>query len=959
MASNNIVKEFDWRTRHGAMNTDSYYYNTDGSGWIPRRRYGQGAKDCWAFSVLYSVEAMVNLYFNRQINDELSVQNILSCIGGNFTYGQGYLSYEALTFAETHGIINDSCFIYESWHLPSCDHQCPNPTERVFISGHSNSITGEDNIKEQLVTKGVIVASVKKWGHAMSMVGFGVVKAGDPILYGNIHGNTDHDIYVESDSPDIGKPYYIFKQSYARYGYDNIPFCNVIVNANNTMYLWRCFSIDTPITSILYNDNDILCIDYDGDGYYNWGIGPKPLTCPNCSDSIDSDDSSPLMGPYNEKYESIILCDNYVYSQTPEYITQDTYWGSQKIIDHDIYVENGTTLTIRNTIYMGASTRIIIKPGGRLILGYNAKLTGLCDNMWQGIEVWGDSNADQQLHHGTYYQGYLEMKNGATIENAVCAVELWHPNYWGTTGGIIHATDAIFRNNAKAVHALNYVDHNLNGNEIAYNSQFTKCSFIIDEDYLGTETFFKHVDLANVNSVYFSGCDFSVEPKADGVSPSCMGIGAYGAGFLVKSYCEEPNMHPSCPENDMVKCTFEGFNNGILSINENSQARSFTVRDASFIKNNRGVFIQNTGYATIVRSDFQIGGNSSCGYGIYADGVTGFRIEENSFSPSQGVQCPTYGIGIFNSQGVNDVYLNTFDGLTCANVAYGVNHIADVSGRPPATIPGLTYSCNDNTGNGIDFCVLKDNGSGGIASPQGSATVPAGNTFSGSNYHFYNGGDYEVKYFCKLTGANEIPDPTKMQYVDSDTITCSNDCASHYGNGGVVRSTEEKAALAAIYQSSSDAHERMTAAGDIIRSCLNEDAIDAAVLRQWLGNMHELASDRMAVASYIQEGDFTTALSLAGSLPSTYNLQGDDLSDHNDYMTLLGLYQTLHNSNRTVHEMTSSETDMVKDMAENGLGASQQMARAILMTINDRYIEPYICPDMPRNPDRGTTSGNA
>ena len=626
---------------------------------------------------------------------------------------------------------------------------------------------------------------------------------------------------------------------------------------------------------------------------------------------------------------------------------------------HDIYVENGTTLTIRNTIYMGASTRIIIKPGGRLILGYNAKLTGLCDNMWQGIEVWGDSNADQQLHHGTYYQGYLEMKNGATIENAVCAVELWHPDYWSTTGGIIHATDAIFRNNAKAVHALNYVDHNLNGNEIAYNSQFTKCSFIIDEDYLGTETFFKHVDLANVNSVYFSGCDFSVEPKADGVSPSCMGIGAYGAGFLVKSYCEEPNMHPSCPENDMVKCTFEGFNNGILSINENSQARSFTVRDASFIKNNRGVFIQNTGYATIVRSDFQIGGNSSCGYGIYADGVTGFRIEENSFSPSQGVQCPTYGIGIFNSQGVNDVYLNTFDGLTCANVAYGVNHIADVSGRPPATITGLTYSCNDNTGNGIDFCVLKDNGTGGIASPQGSATVPAGNTFSGSNYHFYNGGDYEVKYFCKLTGANEIPDPTKMQYVDSDTITYSNDCASHYGNGGVVRSTEEKAALAAIYQSSSDAHKRMTAAGDIIRSCLNEDATDASELRQWLGNMHELASDRMTVASYIQEGDFTTALSLAGSLPSTYNLQGDDLSDHNDYMTLLGLYQTLHNSNRTIYDLTSSETDMVKDMAENGLGASQQMARAILMTINDRYIEPYICPDMPRNPDRGTTSGNA
>ena len=49
-ASNNIVKEFDWRTRHGSQNSDSYYYNSDGSGWIPRRRYGQRAAECWAFT---------------------------------------------------------------------------------------------------------------------------------------------------------------------------------------------------------------------------------------------------------------------------------------------------------------------------------------------------------------------------------------------------------------------------------------------------------------------------------------------------------------------------------------------------------------------------------------------------------------------------------------------------------------------------------------------------------------------------------------------------------------------------------------------------------------------------------------------------------------------------------------------------------------------------------------------
>ena len=956
MASDNIVKEFDWRTRHGSMNTDSYYYNPDGSGWIPKRRYGQGASDCWAFSALYSVEAMVNLYFNRQINDELSVQNILSCVEG-FTYGNGYYSSSALSFAETDGIINDSCFRYESWHLPSCDHQCSNPTERVYISGHSSSITGEDNVKENLIKKGTLVASVRKWGHAMCMVGFGVVKAGDRILFGDNNTITGHDLLVEQDSPDIGKPYYIFKQSYATYGYDQTPFCNIILDANNSTYFWRCYSINTPITSLLYNTSDINCVDNDGDGYYNWGIGSKPINCPTCSDSIDSDDSSPLIGPYNNKYESIILCGKYVYSQTPEYITQETYWGSKKIIDHDIYIENGATLTIRNTINMGESTKIVVKPGGRLILGYNANLTNLCDNMWQGIEVWGNSSEDQDPINGVYKQGYLEMKNGATIENAVCAVELWHPGYSNSTGGIIHARDAVFRNNAKAVHAINYIDHSANGSELSYNSSFTKCSFVIDNNYLGTETFYKHVDLDRIKGLVFRGCDFSVATNANGVSNYCMGIGAYSAGFHLEPYCEDP-LHDPCPENQKRHNTFANFCYGVLSVNDGGTARTFSVKYSDFSNNNMGIYAMNTGYATILNNEFGVGKGYSCCYGVYAEGITGFCIEENTFAPSQYAFGETYGIGVFNSRGVNDVYLNSFDGLTCGNVAYGINHTADLSGRPPATIQGLTYSCNDNTGNDVDFYVLKDNGAGGIASPQGSATKPAGNTLGGSQFHFYNDGEFDITYHYNINGTNETPSSSKLYHVNTSGTTNANSCASHYSNGGVVRSSAEKAALAIAYQDADNIHDRNMAAGDIVRSSLNEDVTDAAELRLWLGNMHDIASDRMAIASFIQTGDFTNAMALANTLPNKYDLQGDDLSDHNDYTMLLYLYQTLYNSNRTVHDMTTTELETVKNMAENGIGTSQQLAKAILMEINDRSGETVICPDMPRVPERGNSSNN-
>ena len=363
-ASDNIVKEFDWRTRHGSQNSGTYYYNQDGSGWIPKWRYGQHVDhpDCWAFSVLYSAESMVNLYFNQQLNDELSVQDILSCSNGVSPYGNGGYPNVALDYLTNTGVVNQSCFDYITWQdIVPCEDKCTTPIETVKIGGKSTAFCGEINVKTNLITKGPIVTELWPWYHAMSMVGFGVVKVGDPILYGNFNAGTDHDFVVEEDSPDIGKPYYIFKQSYATYGYDESHFCKIIINANNSAYM-KCYSIDTPITSMLYNNSDIDCADNDGDGYYNWGIGPKPATCPNCPDAEDCDDSTPLIGPYDEKYECRILCENYAYSSTPEYITGQTLWGSETYIDHDVIVENGGVLTIENTVFMGEYTKIISSP---------------------------------------------------------------------------------------------------------------------------------------------------------------------------------------------------------------------------------------------------------------------------------------------------------------------------------------------------------------------------------------------------------------------------------------------------------------------------------------------------------------------------------------------------------------------------------------------------------------------
>lgn len=622
----------------------------------------------------------------------------------------------------------------------------------------------------------------------------------------------------------------------------------------------------------------------------------------------------------------------------------DLTWQNDRIMMSNLIIESGSKLTLEDCwLHMPSDARIIIKPGGKLIVD-GASITNKCNNMWQGIEVWGDRNQHQNLVNGGYYQGYLELKNGATIENAVCAVQLWHPNYVSTTGGIVHATDAVFKNNATSVIALNYTNYNpYNGREMSNQSFFKNCDFVVDDDYFGDDTFYYHVELSDVNGIKFEGCDFSVLPNVSGASSNSAGIAAYNAGFGVMSFCENQNVSP-CPENSLKRSTFTGFHNGIYSFNEGNTARTFSVRDAVFTNNHRGIYMMNIGYATIIGNEFNIGCNSDCGYGVYADGVSGFCIEENVFRPVSGTDCTTYGVGVFNSASANDVYRNTFENLTCGNISYGMNYFTNTGVF--SIIQGLTYTCNENSNNDIDFYILKDNGTGGVPK-QGSSTTPAGNIFSGSLYHFYNDGDNNVNYFYNTGAPQEIPDANKIYNANAYPVRNANDCTSHYGSGGVIKSPKEKSALAEIYKTSEDAHERYMAAGDIVRSDLNDSVANPEELRLWLGNMNEIAADRMIVASYIQEGDFKNAFALANTLPSKYGLKGNALSDHNDYMTLLNIYQSLYNSNRTVREMTADEITVVKDIAENGIGISRFMARGIMIEIGDRYQEPYICPDMP------------
>ena len=926
--TSNYVDEFDWRNRHG-------------QNWLTPSKQQQ-CNHCWVFCPISVAESSVNLYYNQHIDYDLSEQHVASCSGGNGGNCDGGFINDALLFLVYQGVVKDNCFPYLGLDPPyaPCGDVCSNPEEIVSFNSSSSVSKTVDQIKKAVIENGPICSKISSLWHYMSIVGFKSLKTGDVIYDGS--DTIMHNMTIQPNSQLIGQTCWLFKNSWGS-GWGNNGSAYVFTALNNMSELYK---LNTPQSQV-YDNGDIICEDNDGDGYYNWGIGPKPATCPNCPDERDCDDSLPTLGPYGADYDCINYCD-LPGDTTTIRITGIETWNTGGFIRGNIEVDANAILTIASNVYMDNQKKIIVHTGGKLIVD-GGKLTCACnEDMWQGIEVWGDSTKNQYTINGVCEQGRLILKNGAVIENAVCAVELWHPNDTLTTGGIVLADSTVFRNNAKAVHALYYTNHKpLTQSETNYNSSFTNCTFVIDNDYLATETFYQHVDYDNIKGISFNGCNFSVSENAQGISPSNCGITAYNAGFSVSAYCTDESTYNNeipCPEEYLNRSSFTGFHDAIHSVHDGATARSFSVTDALFQNNDRGIYALNTGFATILRNHFTIGNKADCCYGVYADEVTGFCIEENVFNGGP-VRREKYGIGVFNCEGGNDIYLNEFNNLDCGNLAVGQNVSNMITCTPGALVAGLIYNCNQNSDNHIDFCVLKDDGNGGIYPFQGMSTKPAGNTFSGNIYHFYNDSDCTVYYYYYIGNSNQTPSSSLLYGVQTRSSNSENACMSHYGQ--VPKSQSEKEELEMIYYSASDWHDRYLAAGDIVRSDLHDTVSNPEELRTWLGNMNDISAKRMAIASYIQEGDFDNAFALADELPSRFELEGEELENHSNYMLLLNLYKTLRDTHRTITQMTNSERDMVENINKNGKGFSKSMAKAILERFSIIPNTVYTCPVLP------------
>jgi hypothetical protein len=443
--------------------------------------------------------------------------------------------------------------------------------------------------------------------------------------------------------------------------------------------------------------------------------------------------------------------------ETQFIVDENLTFNTKKNVHQNIIINPEKTLTINNDMTFADNASITVKKGASLIID-GCKLTSRC-GFWQGIVVEGDPNELQST------QGYVELKNGAIIENAVTGIS--SPN-----GGVVKVDNSTFHNCITGIEILNYPDH-INYGEIILNTFTTDDSWI--DDYYDPLQFIK---LSNVHAVKIWGNTFqNLRPVEDSdYLGRGIGIRCRDANCTVYSYSSQQTN------------VFSGLRYGIHATST-IVTNNLMIDDAEFENNLRGIYLSCMDLARVNRNTFTVPTASKdydcidtiCyghSYGLTLDHCSDYEVEENHFNSEESM-LNNIGLIVSNSgTEPNLIYKNYFNELRFGAIAQYNNRAYEETGH---AFPGLEFRCNEFTDcSEYDIAIA---GANGIGEFQGNTDISTGNIFNQcGNFGFvdlYNGSGaerifYFYKYYPPVCYINES---TIYLYSSDDENTCS----SHFG----------------------------------------------------------------------------------------------------------------------------------------------------------------------------------
>lgn len=436
-------------------------------------------------------------------------------------------------------------------------------------------------------------------------------------------------------------------------------------------------------------------------------------------------------------------------------LTNDTHWNYDGLLlERNVIVPDGITLTVSEQVNFSANVGIKVMPGGKLVLTEGANLTSACDELWLGVEVWGNADLSQTP---TTNQGRL-VSNGAIIQDAHTAIWVRENdelcNYVeGSGGGIVQLTNTTIRNCYIGVEFAPYRWQLANDITASNKSYFNGVTFEQTQPLLGGLLFKSHAILEDVVKIPFRGCTFvdyvANEPEymsLYGANGGEMGIGidSRSASFMVYPWCTgmvDEGGNGDCVNGTWVDPTFTNLRYGVLAgsflTNE-----PFSVRGALFTANLVGIksygneigpsIVQNTFHVSPRPVSSLTGVLADASVGVLMRGVDGFEVEENEFLGIPDSNFPDLRLigSAFHWTGTNsnECYKNQFDNLDAGVLALGINGL-----WVGTTLDGLEFKCNEfgqNTVNTYGDIVVGDNSSVRRYQGQDQSGRQAGNLFS-------------------------------------------------------------------------------------------------------------------------------------------------------------------------------------------------------------------------------------
>jgi hypothetical protein len=436
-------------------------------------------------------------------------------------------------------------------------------------------------------------------------------------------------------------------------------------------------------------------------------------------------------------------------------INSSTTWLNPIRINSIITIPRGITLTIKTQIMFGSNAKIIVQPGGKLIVD-GGTLTGMCNSSWKGVEVWG--TREQTVQSATYH-GIVQLSNGAVIENAEYGIYVganttgaYQLGYGG--GGIVYANDATFRNNKEAVYYREYTRKNSSGTETANLGYFTNCNFIKDNNAFLESRYM--VYLTDVRDIKFNGCVFN-----NTSTQNTYGIAAINSSVRM----DRSNVYPPySPNPTSYKAnSFSGFQYGIHT--SNTPTKSNSIYYCDFSNCNTAFYGYASKNVKILSCRIDMTSNNSA-IGVLLSSCSYYTIENNSFEG----EGDKVGLNLrYGTEENNEIRCNTFTDLCTPVLIIGTNGSV-------ANCTGVQVLCNHFEDNGTAIHVKSPNG---IMRPlQGSSSAGAGNRFINPVVSFHNAASVPMTYYWNSNFTEQYP----ARY-NTNNLTVQSTNAAHCPKG--------------------------------------------------------------------------------------------------------------------------------------------------------------------------------